>query len=165
MEDVSSRSTKSLTPKQNDMARKLVRDLLDTRFNGNQVTMAGATGLSQSTISDLLAGKGGVGVKMIEVLIKLDSVRALKIFGLQISDVQQLLGESSPEAIATLQREGYSADMASWAVMAAYRWGAPEEDVESVLAKARMAASMLRTLELSAQAPSPPRGKAPKRTK
>lgn len=60
--------TKSLTPAQNEHLREVLRELVDKDFSGNQSATAKALGVSQSLISEVLAGGRGVGPKFVQNL-------------------------------------------------------------------------------------------------
>lgn len=62
------KTTKSLSPAQNEHLREVLRELVAKDFNNNQSAAAKALGVTQSLVSEVLAGGRGVGPKFIQNL-------------------------------------------------------------------------------------------------
>lgn len=65
---MATKTGKSLTPAQNEHVREALRELVDKDFNGNQSAAAKSLGVTQSLVSEVLAGGRGVGPKLIQTL-------------------------------------------------------------------------------------------------
>ncbi len=156
-----SKSTKSLTPAQRQAVRRLVIDLLAAKYEGSQVQMAAALQISQSMISDVIRENRGAGIKFVIALAQVAPEPTAKIMGWKLTPDGKLLGEHADVAVSALKSEGYREDWATWGVRAVYQF-APGQNIESVVALGRIAASAARTItELSGA----PQTGAPNRAK
>lgn len=73
--------SKSLTPRQNELARNELRKLVERRFPGKQADAAKALGVSQPTLANFLSGARGLGPKLMRGIARIDSAVAGLILG------------------------------------------------------------------------------------
>jgi hypothetical protein len=120
--------------------------------------MAAACGISQSTISNLLSGKHGIGPKVLLAVIRIHPAEAMRAMGIAISDTGYPIGEAASSAIAELERDGHSSSVATWAVVTSCRFGGTTDgEVTSIVATARVVARIVEAIEqLSGARPTAP---------
>jgi len=147
MLDLVTRSSKSIPSRQNETARKVIREILQARFDGNQLAMARACGVSQSTISNIIAGKHGLGPKVMLALIRMNPSEAMRAMGIELTDTGYPLGEAASDAVDELERDGYSSAVAAWAVVTALKFGAADRAPAQLVATARVVARFAEAIE------------------
>jgi len=135
---------KSLEGDVNDLGREALRAFIDRHF-ASQKEAADAFGVSQPTVSDYLAGKKGVGAKLLGGVAALDAETALAMMGVDVPAIREEARQLAAPAIETLRGDGYSLRMASWAVWAAYQFGIPTS-LDGLLRSARLLAAAAASL-------------------
>ena len=113
------RSTKSLSAAQNLRARRILRDVLDALFDGKQAVAEGPLGISQGSISEFLAGKKGLGPKLLAGVASVDQHAALAMLGVRIPSLAPEIQRLFPEIVSTLRAEGHEPRIAALSARAA----------------------------------------------
>ena len=108
--------TKSLSERQNEKARKALRELISRSFS-SQRSAAEAFGVTPTQISDFLSGKRGAGPKLLMGVASVEPQVAAIMLGADLGD-SQLSGEPAA-AVAALVRGGASPTAATHAVLTA----------------------------------------------
>lgn len=97
-------TTRSLSAERNEKARAFLRAIIDGQFGGNVSAAARALGVTYSALHEVLNGRRGVGMRMLD---------AMKAF--TGTSIVEILGESESEA-APEGRPSRTSDLVGWQV-------------------------------------------------
>lgn len=118
--------SKSLSPARNDAARRFAKAIVERDFDDNKSRAAQALGVSQSMLSSFLLGDRGIGMKLLDGLVRYTGKTVEDVLGEErpaTSSAQRtaldvaleyLGGTIGPEAVAIYRAETRDVDTSTW---------------------------------------------------